>query len=89
MDLVNGDKRGPWQHGRDRAAPVFGNSLGLVAAALADIQPPHLPFRDSSAPPEEPVRNGAEQRRAEDFDLAHTAAFMITSSSACSPTMNL
>ena len=67
---------------------ILGDQIGVVAAAVADVQPPHLAPGNAAAPAEKAVRNGQEFR-PKDVDFAHTQARMMMSSSACSPTMNL
>ena len=89
MDLMDGRKARIGQHGRDGASPILRDQLGIVAAAVADIQAPHFAPGNPAAPAEEAVRDRSQHLRAEDIDLAHTQARMMMSSSAWFPTMNL
>ncbi len=86
VDLVDGGEFCAGQHRLDRTTAVLRDEIGVIAAAVADVEAPDFAFGDAALSTEEAVGN-REQVGAQDFDLAHSASFMMMSSSACSPTM--
>ena len=77
-----------WKDRRNRPPPVLRDQLGIVAAAVANVESPHLAFGNSAATTEESMGH-CQYVGAKDVDLAHTQARMMMSSSAWLPTMNL
>jgi hypothetical protein len=88
VHLVDCRQAGPRKNGVDRAAAVLCDQLRVIAAAVTDIEPPHLVLRDAADTPEETMRQACQDPGTDDFD-GHRLARMMMSSSACSPTMNL
>lgn len=86
MNLVDGRQlRIGKQSGNGKAA-VAGNRLGVVAAAIADVQARAVSDRDAAPPAEKAVRKLTKADRADNLD-AQRVFLMIMSSSAWLPTM--
>jgi hypothetical protein len=81
MDLVNGREFCARKDGVDRAAPVLGDRLALVAAAGADVEAREDAGGHPAAATDEAVRHRRKPLGA-DHLYAHRAFRMIKSSSA-------
>ena len=86
MDLVDCCERGIGQERGDGKATVAGNRVGLVFAAIADIEARAFANRYAPAPAEEAVGKAAKADRPDDLD-AQRSFLMMMSSSAWLPTM--